>query len=331
MSRLPQVLLRKMAGPPVEARGYALDPMMQVIWNEGKKQPGLEGATPEEARAGLEDAARMLQAPVPGAVSVRESTIPGPAGDLPMRIYAPKGSAGDLPIVIFFHFGGYVIGSRNICDGFCGVLSARANCVVVNVEYRLAPEHPFPAPVEDALAAYRWVLENGTALGGDASRVAVAGDSAGGQLAAVISQEAKRQGWAIPACQVLIYPWLVPDSGLASYADFADAYPLTADIMAWFGGHYFTEEAQKSHAWAAPLNEPELGGLPPALIYTAGFDPLQDEGKAYAERLEEAGVEVSYKCFEPLTHSFSMFGGVLPAAQAAMVEIAGELARRLHA
>jgi acetyl esterase len=330
LARLPAPVLRIVTGPAIVGRGVTLDSVMQLLWVAGKKQPGVDTLTPPEARAALDKAALSLQADVPASVTFIDSALPGTAGEIPIRIYTPPSQGTPLPLTIFFHFGGHVIGSRAICHGFCGVLADRARTIVVNVEYRLAPEHPFPAPVEDALAAYRWALANAAALGADPARIAVAGDSAGGQLAAIVSQEAKRQTWQTPACQLLIYPWLVPYSGLASYRDFADAYPLTANIMKWFGGHYFRSEDEKKQAWAAPMNEPDLRGLPAALIFTAGFDPLRDEGEVYAARLKEAGVHVSFRCFEHLTHSFSMLGGVVPAAQQATLDIAEALAGQLH-
>ncbi len=330
MARLPEGLLRGMGGTPIEIRGARLDALMQIIWMQGKKQPGIETFSPVEVRQTLDAAAATLQSNVPKDVNVRDDVIPGPGGDIPVRIYTPRDADDKLPITAFFHFGGYVIGSRTICDGFCGLLADRANTIVVNVEYRLAPEHPFPAPVEDAFAVYRWLLEHGGEIGGDPTRIAVAGDSAGGQLAAIIAQEAKRERMQKPVCQLLMYPWLVPHSGLPSYDDYADAYPLSAAIMKWFSGHYFTSEDQKEHVWAAPLNEPDLSGLPDAIVITAGYDPLRDEGQAYVNRLKEAGVPTQFRCYEHLTHSFSMFGGVVPAAQDALFEIADELKKRLQ-
>lgn len=328
-ARLPSGVLRLLGGKPIVGRGVALDPLMQIIWKAGKKQPGVDTMSPRDARAGLEAAATSLQNDIPATVRVQEFSIPGPAREIPLRIYFPSTAGKGLPVTLFFHFGGFVIGSRDICHGFCGMIADRARTIVVNVEYRLAPEHPFPAPIEDGLAVYEWALHHAREIGGDNARVAVAGDSAGGMISAVIAQEAKRRGWTLPRCQLLIYPWLTPEQLLPSYTDFADAYPLTSNIMKWFGGHYFRDEHEKKHSWAAPLDEPNLAGLPDALIYTAGFDPLRDEGELYAKRLRTAGVPVTFKCFEYLTHSFTMLGGVLPAAQRAMIEMSGELAKHL--
>lgn len=330
LSKLPAGALRLMTGSPIAIRGAKLDPHAQLLWVAGKKQPSLVTMTPTEARAGLEDAAQTLQPDLPPSITTREAIAPGPGGEIPVRIYIPANADRAIPVTVFFHFGGFVIGSRTICHGFCGMLAGLAQTIVVSVEYRLAPEHPFPAPVEDAIAAYRWTLEHAAEFGGDPSRIAVAGDSAGGQLAAVVCQEALRQNWRLPVCQVLIYPWLVPHSGMPSYEDFAQAYPLSAEIMAWFSNHYFNCEDDKKHPWAAPLNEANLAGLPPAIITTAGFDPLRDEGEAYAEKLKAAGVPVTYHCFENLPHAFTMMGGVIPAANAACRQIAHDLAAALQ-
>lgn len=327
-AKVPPSVLRRMAGPPVAIRGRALDPMFQLIAKQAVNQPGVETMTPAEAREALEAAAATLQSRVSPAIAVSEETMPGPGGELPYRLYRPRDAQAPASMILFFHFGGCVIGSRAICDGFCGMLAERTGAIVLNVEYRLAPEHPFPAAIEDALAAYRWSLENADALGADASRVVVAGDSAGGLLSAVIAQEARREGWTMPRFQVLIYPWLVPYSGLPSYSDFGGAYPLSADIMAWFGGHVFARPEDKTHRWAAPLEAEELTGLPEALIYTAGYDPLRDEGEQYVNRLRDAGVPVHHNCFEDLPHSFTMFG-IVPSARTAMVEIADDLGGRI--
>lgn len=328
-AKLPGGILVRMAGgKAIEIRGRTLDPMMQLLWVEGKKQPSVTEATPEQARGVMDEAASLLSGPVPPQVSVDNRVVPGAAGDIPIRIYSAP-ATGSLPMVLFFHQGGFVIGGLETCHAFCALLAEEAQCVVVNVDYRMAPEHRFPAPVEDAFSVYQWAVANGAEVGGDPARIAVCGDSAGGMLSALICQEAQRSGWQLPVCQVLLYPWLIPHSGLPSYEDFGDAYPLTADIMKWFSSLYFTDETQFSDPLASPGEQADLSGLPPAVIAAAGFDPLSDEAGAYAERLKEAGVPVTYRCFESLPHSFCMMG-LVPAALAAQHLIAADVRALIH-
>lgn len=323
-AKLPPSVLQRMAGgPPIEIRGRQLQPMMQLLWVQGKKQRPISEFEPEQARAVMDEAAALLAGPIANDIEIKNQTIPTSAGELPVRIYMPS-SDTPLPVVLFFHQGGFVIGGLETGHSFCALLASEAKCIVLNVAYRLAPEHPFPAPVDDALAAYAWAIGHAAELGGDPSRVGVCGDSAGGMLSALVCQEAKRRDWQMPVCQVLIYPWLVPYSGLDSYKDFGDAYPLTADLMAWFSSLYFTDESQKSDAHASPGDQPDLAGLPAALIVSSGFDPLSDEAEVYADRLREAGVPVMYRCHEDLPHSFCMMG-LVPAALAAQRQIAADL------
>lgn len=328
-AKLPGGVLTRMAGgDPIEIRGRRLDPIMQLLWVQGKKQPSLNDFPPEQARAMADEAAELLAGPIPKGITLRNQTIPTAARDIPVRIYTPS-SDQPRPVVLFFHQGGFVIGGLDTCHAFCALLAAESECVVINVDYRLAPEHPFPAAVEDAFAAYQWTLANAADVGGDPGKVAVCGDSAGGMLSALICQQAQRLGWQTPACQALIYPWLIPHSGLPSYEDFADAYPLNAELMAWFSSLYFARDADKQDPLASPGDQHDLAGLPPALIVAAGFDPLSDEAAAYADRLREAGVPVTYQCLEHLPHSFCMMG-LLPSAIAAQRQIAADLKHLLH-
>jgi len=327
MAALPPSHLRRMSGPPQMGRGVALDPLIQLLASAAKKLPDTCDLGVDGARQATEIGAVTLQSKRPRGISVRDDTIPGSV-PIPIRIYTP-GTPGPHPLTLFFHFGGCVIGSRNICDSFCGLLADRARTVVVNVEYRLAPERPFPAAIEDALAAFRWAREHAPKLGADPKRIAVAGDSAGAMLSAVVAQEIRREDGIAPCCQLLIYPWLAPHSGLPSYTEFASAYPLTARTMVWFADRYFSRPADRQHPWASPLDATDLTGLPPALVFTAGFDPLRDEGERYATRLQEAGVPVHFHCHAHLPHAYTIMG-VVPAAQQAMTEIADALGRQLY-
>jgi acetyl esterase/lipase len=245
-----------------------------------------------------------------------------------VRTYKPRLPNRLVPTLVYFHMGGCVIGDLGTCHVFCSHIASRTSCLVVSVDYRLAPEHKFPAAVEDALAAFRWVRENGRALGGNPNRVAVGGDSAGGYLSAVIAQEMKRLNEKLPVLQLLIYPavdWL---SDTASMKAFGDSYPLTAPIMDYFRNLYFNnvdEEARDLRA--SPGLSNDLSGLPPALIYTAGHDPLVDQGRDYAEALKVAGVPVIYRCYDHLAHAFTAMSGAVPAARVAINEIIADLGR----
>jgi acetyl esterase/lipase len=226
--------------------------------------------------------------------------------------------------------GGCVIGDLETCHVFCSQIALRAGCLVVSIDYRLAPEHKYPAAVDDALAAFRWVRENARSLGGNPNIVAVGGDSAGGGLSAMIAQELKRANEKPPVLQLLIYPavdWL---SQTASMKAFGESYPLTTPVMDYFRNHYFTTpETEAKEMKASPGLCTDLSGLPPALIYTAGHDPLVDQGRDYAEALKIAGVPVLYRCFDHLAHAFTAMSGAVPAARSAIFEIIADLRRAI--
>jgi acetyl esterase/lipase len=285
--------------------------------------------TPVEARAAADAAIMLAAGRARPMAHVEDRAIPGPGGSLPVRVYTPHGLAGARPLLLYFHQGGCVIGNLEWSEAFCTVLAEGARCPVMSVDYRLGPEHRFPAAQEDAVAVYRWALEHAGELGGDPERLAVGGDSAGGGLAAHITHEMRRSGERQPVVQLLIYPWLQGYADNASYRDFGDSYPLTARDMQWFISHYLNDDAEREDPRLSPLLEKDFSGLAPAVIATAGFDPLCDEGEAYARALEKAGVEVTYRCYESLCHSFASLGGAVPAAAAAQQELARDLDRAL--
>jgi acetyl esterase len=194
---------------------------------------------------------------------------------------------------------------------------------VVSVDYRLAPEDPFPAGLEDVLAAYRWARDNAEALGAPKGRAAIGGDCMGGNFAAVVAQSLMQAGEPQPVLQLLIYPALDLASQTQSMTTYANAFPLSAPLMAWLAGHYLGPEADPNDPRASPLREEKLAGLAPAIVVTAGFDPLVDQGEAYAKRLRDAGVHVVYRCYGNLAHAFTAFTGVVPGADIACREIAG--------
>jgi acetyl esterase len=250
--------------------------------------------------------------------------IPGPSGEIPLRIYTPEGT-GPFPGIVYFHGGGWVIGTLDTHDGVCRQLAKRSGAVVVSVDYRLAPEHKFPAAPEDCYAATLWVAENAAKIGADARRLAVGGDSAGGNLAAVVSLMARDRAQPKIAFQLLIYPVTDYSYDTASYRENADGYLLTKDSMVWFWNHYLRSAGDGAQPYASPLRARDLKGLPPAMVVTTEFDPLRDEGEAYAERLRQAGVPVKLKRYDGLIHGFFMMTGFFPHALQAVDEAAAEI------
>jgi len=329
MVRLPGGILQRLAGgaPPVTG-GRTLDPALQLIAANAARKGGALTDSPGTVRESTNRGMKMLSgAPRPLAAVERLLLDVGEEG-VPARLYRPRAVASPAPLLLFFHQGGFVIGTLDWCDAFCSLLADEAGCLVLSVDYRLAPEHPFPAATEDALSAWRWVQEHGARLGADPARVVVGGESAGGNLAAVLCQEVRGGPGNGPLLQLLIYPWLEGSPRAPSRKIHAESWPLGAAMMDWFIKHALASPDHQDHAWLNPLHAPDLAGLPPALIFTAGFDPLCDEGSDYAVRLRAAGVVSSYRCFDSLSHSFTALGAV-PACQRAQLEIARTLAREL--
>ncbi len=321
---LPTPILRLLSGGGVVFQGgRTLDPRLQFLANAGRSLPPLSSLTPEAARAGTAQALATTAGPRESGVRIEALSIDGPAGPIPLRAYQPPLLDDAAPLMVFAHFGGGVIGDLDTCDAFCSILAKLAHCAVVSVDYRLAPEHRFPAGLEDVLAAYRWARDNAARFGAPAGKVAIGGDSMGGNFAAVLAQEMKRCGEPQPALQLLIYPAVDAASETQSMTTYADAYPLSRASMEWFVGHYLGADADPTDPRASPIRSDDLSGLAPALVITAGFDPLVDQGEAYAKRLRDAGVPVVYRCYDSLAHAFTAFTGVVPAADVACREIAG--------
>ena len=262
----------------------------------------------------------------PESVSrVEDRGIPGPDGTIPVRIYTPAGS-GPFPVLVYFHGGGWVLCNIDTHDPVCRSLANAAECVVVSVDYRLAPEHKFPAAADDCYAATQWVMNSASLINGDADRVAVGGDSAGGNLAAVVALMARDRGGRAPTFQLLIYPatdYYLP--GTSSYQHNADGYFLTKDDMKWFWNHYLSNDADAANPCACPLRAASLTGLPSALVITAEFDPLRDEGEMYATRLRESGVSARLVRYDGMIHGFFSMAGVLEQGKDALGLAAGEL------
>jgi acetyl esterase len=296
-----------------------VDPQIQELLDKGTGVPATHTLPVDVARAQYE-ARIVLMAPPAEIAGVREQIIAGPDRPLRLRIYTPPGT-GPFPLLVFFHGSGFVLCSLDTHDGMCRNLCAAAGCVVASVDYRLAPEHKFPAGIEDCLHATRWAAAHATELGADASRIAVAGDSAGGNMAAVTAIRVRDEGGPALCGQLLLYPvtdYYTP--GTPSYEANAEGYGLTRDTMKWFWDHYLCDPSEGEHPHASPLRAPDLSGLPPALVITAEYDPLRDEGELYAKKLRASGVPTTFTRYDGVNHGFMFWVGVVDKAGAAMNE-----------
>ncbi|WP_430331082.1 alpha/beta hydrolase [Rhodococcus sp. ACT016] len=323
---LPAPLLRILAGRPIRSDGQVLDAEIQVMLRMLALLPDsdFEQLPLEQSRAQIDMESRLVSGrPIPMG-SVETLFIPGPAGPVPARLFRPEGLASDAPLVVYFHGGGFVLGSLDSHDCLCRFLAQHAEVAVLAVDYRLAPEHVFPAAVDDAVAAFRFAVDNAAALGIDPNRVAVAGDSAGGNLAAVVCQ-LTRDDAVRPAFQVLFFPWLDMTTKRRSYQLFSDGFFLTEAQMDWYTRHYVPSESDRTDPRASPVLAEDLSGLPPAYIALAGFDVLRDEGVEYAERLRAAGVPTTLRVHRGLVHAFVNLTGYGHAGVDALLEAAGAL------
>ena len=320
----PRVQLGLSGRPPVRVDGQTLEPELQLALSviERRGAPTLETLPPAEARE-----AYRRQAVVSGGAeipvgAVRDVEMEGADGPLPARHYAPQEPGGPHPLIVFFHGGGFVVGDLDTHDGPCRILCRHAGAHVLAVDYRLAPEHPFPAAVEDGQAALRWAAAHADELGADPSRIAVAGDSAGGNIAAVVAREAALEGGPSPVLQVLVYPATDMVEPTRSHELFGGGFLLTRELLEWFAAQYVAG-ADPSDPRLSVLRADDLGGVAPALVVTAGFDPLRDEGEAYADKLHAAGVPVVLRRFPGLIHSFFNAVGTSRVSREAVIEIAG--------
>ena len=289
--------------------------------------PDISEQTPEEARAAIANFAAM-QAGAPEPARVENRTVPGPAGDIPVRVYAAEGD--NLPVVMYFHGGGWVLGDIDSHDGTCKQLLAElGDAVVVSVHYRLAPEDKYPAAADDCYAAAAWVAENGAEIGADGSRMAVCGDSAGGNLSAVVSQMARDKGGPAIAAQVLHVPVTDHNYSYPSYTENAEGMLLTRASMVWFWDHYLPNADAGQEAYASPIKADNLSGLAPALIQTAEFDPLRDEGEAYGAAIEAAGGDVTVHRYDGVVHDPFMMFAIIPTGIECLKEAAAFINERI--
>ena len=295
--------------------------------------PPTHTLTPVEARAAYRDRRTFTQPDPPAVASVRDLQADGPHGPIPLRLYHPAGP-GDtgqpLPVLVFFHGGGWVIGDLDTHDTLCRQLSHLSGCAVLAVDYRLGPEHPFPGAVDDCISATRWCRSHAAQLGLDPARMAVGGDSAGGNLAAVVAIATRNAGEPPLRLQLLIYPATDMRRQAPSHASNGQGYLLTSDTMAYFHGHYVDDPAFDTDWRASPLLHDNLADLADAFVLTAGYDPLRDEGLQYSQRLTEAGNSATHICFERQIHGFITMGRVIDEANAAVALCAAALAQALR-
>ena len=306
-----------------------LDPQAQQVLDEAAARglPPNNTVSPEQART---NRSTIPSASGPVVAAVEDRSVPGPGAEIPARIYTPAGS-GPFPVLVWFHGGGWVIGDLDTADATARHLTVGAECVVVSVDYRLAPETKFPGAAEDCYAATQWVAQNSEGIDIDPAKIAVGGDSAGGNLGAAVSLMARDRGGPPIVFQLLVYPVLAREFNTESYTQNADGYALTRDGMVWYWDHYLSTDADSSHPYAAPLMATDLSNLPPALVITAEFDPLRDEGEAYGPRLKAAGVPAQVTRYDGMIHGFFGMPDAVDKGRLAQDEASAALKRAFGA
>lgn len=328
LSRSNEALIKASGGEARTVRGMTLDPRFQFLEAKARERGAdWEAMTPEILRRQAKVGTDIFGGKAVGGVRIERVFVTGRSHSVPCRLYLPTVRDNSAAMTVYYHFGGGVIGTLEDCHRLCSMIAKEAGAPVLSVDYRLAPEHKFPAGLEDAMAAYTWAVDNSARYGAPVSKAAVGGDSMGGNFAAIVAQEFRKT--KPPVLQLLIYPGLDLVSDTPSMHDFADAFPLTNDTVTFFMKHYLPENADPSDPRVSPGRTQDLRDLAPALIYGAGFDMLLDQGEAYAHRLEEAGVKVAYACFDSLPHGFVAFPAAAPAAEQAIRRIARETAAAL--
>jgi acetyl esterase len=296
--------------------------LLDMFANSG--QPKIWELPPADARNMALALTQMVEAKEPIG-KIENGSLPGAGGALPFRMYASASIGAEPPAcIVYFHGGAWIFGNLDTHDCMCRMLANASGCRVISIDYRLAPEHKFPAGVEDAFAATKWVAAKASDIGVDPAHIVVAGDSAGGNLAAVVCQQAKTEGPKI-ALQVLFCPVVDIGAETQSRLDFAEGYFLERPLMTWAGGHYLPSGVDLTDPRLSPLRATDLSGLPPTHIHTAGYDPLRDEAKDYADALERAGVKVRYTCHEHMIHHFYAMAGAIPYAKMALEAAGAEI------
>lgn len=301
--------LAKFNSPPIETLEYG----------NARATPTFKNAVEEMAANSATTRAMNVAMPaMPEPVGkIEHILIPTSDGEVLARVFTPDGD-GPFPVLVYFHGGGWVIANIDVYEPSCRALCNAAEAIVVSVNYRQSPEAKYPAAVNDAYAATQWIIQNAAQINGDASRVAVAGESAGGNLATVACLKAKDEGGRMPIAQLLVYPVTDTSMSQPSYAENTDTQPLHTAMMSWFWNYYLENDAQKMEKYVAPLMADDLGGLPPAIVITAEHDPLRDEGEQYAKKLADAGVSVTSKRFDGVVHEFFGLAGAVSKAKEAI-------------
>lgn len=332
LSLPPGLQLRLSGKPPVQRDGLTLNPEVQLLLTlrERMGAVAMSALPPAETRRRARRETRVHAGEPIHVGAVRELVLETKAGPLQARHYAPMNPDAREPLLVFFHGGGFVLGDLDTHDNACRLLCRHAHLHVLAVDYRLAPEHPYPAALEDAMAAFAWACEHARELGADPTRIAVGGDSAGGNLAAVTAQLAVRDGLPAPALQFLLYPAVDRTCERASHGHFAEGFFLTRADITWFQEQYTGASCDGSDPRISPLRCRELSGLPPAVVITAGFDPLRDEGEAYARALQQAGTRTTLRRFDGLIHGFANMVGVSRVCRDAVVEIAAMVRNEIN-
>jgi acetyl esterase/lipase len=325
---LPSGVIQAMVGKKVEGDGNVLDPRIALMAKEAAKRPSVVALPVNVARQGTQAAIGLSSGKRRAGVVTRDLKVPGGGGaELEARLYTPANATGNEPLLVYLHQGGCVLGGLWMSDSWCSILADEAKAVVLNVDYRHAPEHKFPAPVEDAVAAYEWAVANAKSLGADGKRIGIGGDSAGGYLSAVVCLAQKKAGKPQPYLQLLIYPCTDWTSVGGTMQSMAKAYPLSAPMMEWFAGHYLNSNEERKDWRVSPALDADKSGVAQALVYTAGFDPLTTQAAAYADMLKKAGVNTTYRNYSSLSHSFTAFAGLVPMARRALNEISADVKR----
>jgi acetyl esterase len=328
---LPSGLIQAMAGKKTEAEGATLDPSIALMAKSAARRASMTVLPVGVARQGTQAALGLTMGKRRASVTIRDMKLPGgplpdgKAAQLDARLYAPAGATGSEPLLVYLHQGGCVLGGIWMADTWCSILAEEVRAFVLNVDYRHAPEHKFPAAVEDAIASFEWAVQNAKALGADGKRVGIGGDSAGGYLSAVVCLVRREAGLPQPHLQLLIYPCTDWTSVGGTMQTMANAYPLSAPVMEWFAGHYLSSEEERKDWRVSPALVKDKTRLAQALVYTAAFDPLTTQAAAYADMLKQAGVQTTYRNYNSLSHSFTAMSGVVPAAKKALGEIAADV------